>query len=1356
MSPDLNQFLSNTSRANSLINSNSSRSNSRIARKAYEQAVNASIFGVRQEEESELDNTRSTREIFDIDITSGRVNIARVTNPANPVDVVVQSYQSPVSGNNRRYSVGGGGVGSPAGTGGPTSTIGGQRNRIIAQFDRNGDGRVDDNETAYHLLRTRQFGSTRGISDLMSVNANAQKMQQLIAYADISGDGIFQDQEVIRGILAARKGDIQVDQNIMNLVMADNTKLQFIKDAIAAIDDEANGRISNLEVLDTLLASRQGLVNLQDPVIRTILSTNVKFPQLEGLLNSYDPNFNGIVSDKDTFRVLMALRQGNFTGELARLALHVGSNQNARSIERSIDLFDTNPDGTLSPSEFVNGVLAVRKGVINGAEHQPFLQALSQFPDLADLMRAVEGIDNDGNGVISDIEVVQSAFNSVRADLLFTQAARDAVLATNARTQEIMALFSRVNANGDANISDEEVFKGITDLKKGLINRNSMDVLGIIISQNPQSQGIIDAIQAFDIDNNGVISGEEALKGRIAHRRGQHGNLAVANVDMVLNSSPDDAKVDAILAYLDPDVNGLVGDIELFNKTLSFERGSSPIDKASHRDLLLKAVVAFDEDSNVRNALLGFDQGADGVVDDRDFANGFVKRERGELNISQELFEHIKTLNANSQIIMSAFEVLDGNADNQINAQEFVNNFNRAVAVNGQADPVRMAVVSRVIDILYPPAANLKQFSEALDSNSDKRLSDQELINGLLAVKQGLISNPGPDIVSAVVATNPNATKIISLITSIDADNNGTISNTELADNLLKVRKGEFASEDLGFVQAILDTNPNFDAIQNLVDVFDRNRDGNVSDLEMFDGLIQIKSGAYQGMIDPAVVNLIKSKNPNSAGLETLLTSFDPNGDGKVNSTELISGFLRVVSGQAQEPPAEFVNRIVDQNGQVYGASRIAEAKNFVLAVDANRNGQIADNEIIDMLLAQRNPNDSIHYNQALVDGALANNPNSQNIIALMNSIDVNNNGVFTDDEIIRAMFAFKKGDFANYNQAWVNQIFASNPNITELQALYDSVDTNNNGNVSDVEVVGAILKYKDAVLIPQFRDPSDLSAARMALLEQMLSTNNNYDNILTQFNSLARSHGGDLHEMMNNLLDIRTGAVSNNQYDLLIAAMGPKLDQWQAQRAGVYSQKISNLLGEIGGDAAVVDTGVNSNEEQLADRIVAKRAAIVEFNGDIVEYEAQKAAINASLANPPMITITERDDKGNVSQRQVVDAVEVARLNTQLQATETQLQQARTALAAAQIQAAEAATSAYATLGINTQTKNLMQEVVDLARGAAADLQNNRSTYYSKVDDLLDNYAQLTQVLPPNKERLLSLLFFDELQPIIQSLPHT
>jgi hypothetical protein len=56
------------------------------------------------------------------------------------------------------------------------------------------------------------------------------------------------------------------------------------------------------------------------------------------------------------------------------------------------------------------------------------------------------------------------------------------------------------------------------------------------------------------------------------------------------------------------------------------------------------------------------------------------------------------------------------------------------------------------------------------------------------------------------------------------------------------------------------------------------------------------------------------------------------------------------------------------------------------------------------------------------------------------------------------------------------------------------------------------------------------------------------------------------------------------------------------------------------------------------------------------------------------------------------------------------------------------------------------MNNVLDKAELVRVARSTNNSSYYSKMDDLLNSYAQLTQVLPPNKENLLSVLFFDQL----------
>ncbi len=1245
-------------------------------------------------------------------------------------------------------------------TGGSTS-----RNiELIKRYDRNGDYVIDDRETAYHLLLGRANKTDRPYRDLKTVNSHAEQLQNIIPKIDTSNNGVIEDAEIVRAFLNQKKGTLVADQTLLDLILENNPKKDQIKQLVSAIDSDNSGSVDTIEVLDALLASKQNLLDIRNPVIRTILETNPKFNNLFALLPSYDPSFNGNISDREAYDIILAVRKGNVTGDLANKTLHLGNNENARDIEKSIEIFDANNDGTISQAEFVNGILNIRKtpqlapSEANSrqlgieTDHSKFLNVIEGIPDLKNLLTAINFIDKNNDGVFSDQEVVEMSFSIAKGNVQFSEATLNTVLASNTKSRDIRALFDRVDADDNGSISDQEVFNSYIDAKKGRISSNLSNALAMILAENLNSQNIINAIKAVDTDNNGTISGNESVVAQIKMRQGLLTNSVPLSLNVVFDSCPDKEKVDKVLNYLDPDANGSVEDIELFTKAMKFEAGTSGIDKIQTREIFLKALVEFDEDSNIRNALLGFDQGADGVVDNRDFARGLLKMEKGEIYLSPQIFNHIKSLNPNFQIIQNAFNTLDPNNDNQVSAQEFVDNFNKAISIDGQANFERLSLVSDVIDIFYPGATRLKAFKDAIDVDKDNQLTNQELINGLLKIKRGEIANPGADIVNAVTSTNPDAQKIISLIGQIDSDNDGRISNSELANNLLKIRKNEFPTQDLGFVQAILNSNDKYNDIQNLVTLFDRNQDGTVGDLELFDALIKLRSNSYNGFVDNTVVTLLKSKNPNATGIEGVLNNFDPNNDGKTNLAELMNGFLKINSRQMPEPPAEILNSLVDANGNPYQASTMTEVRNFATAVDKNSNGLISDTELIDMLMVQRNTTNNINYSPALVDLVIANNTNSAAIVALMDKIDINKNGVLTDQELVNALKANKKGEFTGVQDQWLNQIFSSNPRFTELQNLYNSVDANGDGTVSDAEVIESLIKYKDDNLEAPFQTQGSLSAADMQILEGLLSSNSHYQTLQNQWNALTTTYQGDFHEMMNSLVETRSSTSNSPETTLLITAMSSRLDQWVTQRPNVYKQKVSDLLTKINQGATVVDTGNNSSEEQLYNTITSNRATIAAKTQEAIAKQSELNQLQNDFKDPAKTTITTKDDKGKTIT--LVNKVEVDRINAAIQATQAQLAAAQAAVTQAQNAARTASESAYASLQISATTKTLMQRVIDQAEAVKVANASNNPSYYSKMDDLLDSYAELAKVLPPNKEKLLSVLFFDELKAKINTLP--
>jgi hypothetical protein len=311
-------------------------------------------------------------------------------------------------------------------------------------------------------------------------------------------------------------------------------------------------------------------------------------------------------------------------------------------------------------------------------------------------------------------------------------------------------------------------------------------------------------------------------------------------------------------------------------------------------------------------------------------------------------------------------------------------------------------------------------------------------------------------------------------------------------------------------------------------------------------------------------------------------------------------------------------------------------------------------------------------------------------------------------------------------------------------------VDANGDGTVSDAEVIESLIKYKDDNLEAAFQTQGSLSAADMQILEGLLSSNTHYQFLQNQWNALTATYQGDLHEMMNRLVELRSEP--RRMDDLLLPAMTSRLDQWVTQRPNVYKQKVSDLLTKINQGATVVDTGNNSSEEQLFNTITTNRATIAAKTQEAISKQSELNQLQNDFKDPAKTTITTKDDKGKTIT--LVNKVEVDRINAAIQATQAQLAAAQAAVTQAQDAARTASESAYASLQISATTKTLMQRVIDQAEAVKVANASNNPSYYSKMDDLLDSYAELAKVLPPNKEKLLSVLFFDELKAKINTLP--
>jgi|GEM_PF-6229937 len=1024
-------------------------------------------------------------------------------------------------------------------------------NRYLKLFDKNKDGNVSDDEAIDFILQNRNQNQ-KTLRALISYNDNAKDFNKITqAFDQATANGIFDNDELVSALLALKTkdfSDIKFDNAVK--ILKRNSQFDEIKTIVDLIDKNSNGAISDMEVLDTVLASRQGLVDLNNQNVRKVLGTNVNFEKIVNLLQNVSGNFNGEITDQDVFNVLMGIRSGNISDDQALMSLFLSKNPNRDKIANSIDVLDKDSNGNVSNTEFTSFILNYRNGNINQEQNLIVKNILETNNNFQNLLNVINAIDNDKSGLVSDEEVINFSLAVKAGTINLNNELTEVVLSHNNNLQSIKNLLIKVDNNNNGEISSNEVFSTISSLRKGEFSETDAVLVNKIISTNSNKEKILNAIDFVDSSKDGIIDEDELISAEISYRKGLATNIDREIFDLVIQSNSKSQKILDSLNIFDPDKNGSVSQADFINKILDERKGL-----ITFPDSLIfnKIKQIIDKDHNAISSLEVFDSNNDGVIDDKSFTQGVLASRAKLINPNTEFINLMASKNTNSQIILDAINILDADKSGVVSAAEFSNNFTASVSVNGVVDFNRMSIISNLLDVIYPDAVKLDKFRDDIDANNDNVLSDSELINGLLNLRNGSIQNPGLDIVRVVIAANQNYQNITDVIDKIDLDKNGVISDSDTLAGLLAVRHGKFSNEQLPFAQAVLMKNSKYEELQNVLNLFDKDLNGEISNLELMDASFKIRRGELAAGIDAQIIETLKNLNPNRKKIDDLINAFDLDGSGKVDNNELVRGLLAINSGALARPDNELLINLPNFTGEDFGDS-ILRAETLIKQIDQNKNGQVGDNEIASVILANKANGILTGFDEGFINAVFATNPKSAEIKNIINSIDTDNDGFFSDNELVDSILAYRKGDLRASSNELFDMILSNHSEYSRFKTLISQIDTDANGVVSDQNLVESL-----------FQNNSNSHDARSKeILNLILNKNSSRASLEASYKLLETASSGNMMRMKNTLLEMKFGEATNPAFQNLIEPASGIINAWDSEVKSEYSKQVGNLITAI------------------------------------------------------------------------------------------------------------------------------------------------------------------------------------------------
>lgn len=1005
-------------------------------------------------------------------------------------------------------------------------------------MDIDGNGYIDNQELLYNMKYDRRNGisTSEGVANF---NLNYYYIDDALRTFDFNRDAEFTDREMVDALMRIRTSEVPLPQEMQDLLFAqqtitlqDGTTIDFnenpnylaILDSMNKIDDPNNptqagdGVISTQEVLRAFNNIEQGVLDSGDPNVLRILSYN---RNLERILNVYnDAKRQGFAektpTDREVLDVYLSMRSGIVTQEVLENILFVDRNSNHEKIDSTLDFFDSNRDGFIVPEEFIVALL-LQNAFGGDPDMQPTIDALRDTQEYVDLADIIEAYDKNTDGGISQEEVVDLllAYNSNGGAIRVKEGVVDndptdgldtgdrtitlddfelaRILDLNFFSPELVGLVTGVDYEdpdgdglGDGTISNAETTRGILNTARGFYPAEIQAGVTHILNKNPNAGEIIQLIGIIDQDQDATFSDQEVAEALVKLRRGELDGFNSSLVMDVLNENPNRDLLDTALSIFDPDGNGYVTDVNLAQGILEIRRDPQAQNGVSP-GLQELAINVLGGDVNILEVMTVFDSDFNGFVDDIDFAIGsmVIRDPESNLSVSNALYSFLIDENeivfgGNASDIEFAINTLDNDPASMgiVTADEFANNLYTAAQndINILRD-----VLGPVIDIIYPNAVGLLQFVTDVDTNTaDNVLNDNEVIDGVMNLRAGLIADPGADIVEAVLNFNPNNDEIIELITIIDEFDNGQISDNEFINAEISRRTGGFDAYNSSYVNYIMNKNPRAADLVQIIDLFDPDGNGQVPETDYINLMLNVNKGT-QDRINPAVFDMVRAGFDPTGDYEAILAAFGANtiGDGTVTDRDFAYGLVLTETGGIN--PSTATMDLMKAQNATPGDYQIIE--NFFNDVDANNDGVIDSDEFFlnEAAAFATDANASEARKRSVVipvlDILFSGGNEYQN---LFDAIDTSDDGTIQDSELIDGLLALTRGDIVDPGVNIREAVLNSNNSYSEILDMIDEIDTGD-GFIGDEEAAKAYLDWNKGTVF----DPS-----RRAWFDQILSEN--------------------------------------------------------------------------------------------------------------------------------------------------------------------------------------------------------------------------------------------------------------------------
>ena len=955
------------------------------------------------------------------------------------------------------------------------SHLGRFNQRLIKMFDRDGDGRVSDQEVLDYVKARRS--ANQAISDrIKGVNSNAAQIISLVELSDPNNDGVVTDEELINAVLELRaNSQEELDQGILDLVTATNPNRAEILKAVIGTDLDKTGNISDIEVLTALL--NENNLNVNQEILYKVLSNNDQFDEIKTFLDSIDINPDGVMSNEEVFNFLMAFRGSGFSIKKSDLVGFLNDNPNLSEIENSIEYFDPNANGDIDPSEFLNGILGIESGAEEGT-HTTVLDILNNNSRYQSIREIFNALDTNTDGSYSENELVQGWLNFKKGDLNADSDIFYTVINSLSKTSNLGNLLNGLDLNNDNQIQDTELIDLIMKLRSASVTGVNSETLTAINGLNANSDSINEAINTIDEDNNGMIDNQELIKTVLANRRAEL-NIDNSTLSTVLNYNENLNEIIGIIDLVDVNRDGNFTEDEILDVLINQRRGILDVSDPGLLDDLIQSSPNLQPAVDALNL---FDPDKNGFFEENNYIQALMQIRKGDaVSPSESLKTRIDSELADSELINEVISSMDPDADGVISVSELLQNYSKTYITAGVPDLAKKAVLDRVLAVTNPDAADILALRDAIDTDHSGTISDHEAAMGILRIRSGELVDIGKQNLIDLLSDNINVEAIYNAIEEIDSNTDGVIDDNEVFSELIQNAKAGIQNLSNAKDQ-VLSINSKYNDYKAIFAALDINSDGSYTETELIQSWIKFKKGE----LSLNETDLYKAINELSAvpSLTGLLKSVDVNEDGTINNPEMVDFLMGLRLNGIGDLPAEVLNTI-------YGLNSDKDVlESAINAIDTAADGTISTNEVVDAIISMRKRElaiDSQTFNQILDY-----NPNRAEIETLIDFIDVDGDGVFNETELFDSIIATRKNPSSVSDINLFNELVQGSENSAAVLSVLNTYDPDSNGIFEEADYIrGQISVRKSEIEAPSssILNKINTEVAQSNLINELVSS---------------------------------------------------------------------------------------------------------------------------------------------------------------------------------------------------------------------------------------------------------------------------